>query len=228
MYKSILAILLVGLLAAPAMAVPPPGGWGNDCTVWQDCDGFFSEFALHNDQAPNGCCDVDGWTVFVGLEAQDYPFMAIGALQLWVELYACQTVYNTNWQFHRTADAAFNIMFEICGVIRSNNGIIVSVTGNGQHMGIIRYIENVFGFNDGMGNDYAISYQKASGNGDQIPAQKNYTSAANEVAQTGAITFIFEEPCDHWWCIFGMFCVEYHADDGYYLLSLISCPMPIL
>jgi hypothetical protein len=228
MYKSILAILLVGLLAAPALAVPPPGGWGNHCESWQECEGDFAEFALHNDDPPQGCCDVDGWTVFIGMDPQDYPFMAVGSLQLWIELYACHTVFNTHWQFHRLATAGFTIEFMICGIIRSNNGIVVQITGNQMPMGAIQYIHNVFGRDDGLGYDYAISWRKAFGAGDNIPVEKQWIDATGEVSGTGMITFVFEEPCDHWWCIYGVFCVEYHAHDGYYLLSLIACPLPIL
>jgi hypothetical protein len=228
MYKSILAILLIGLLAAPAMAVPPPGGWGNDLTTWHHQDGFFSDFALHNSNPPDYCGDIAGWTVFVGLDPQQYPFAAVGSIELWVELYASMTCYNTHWQFHRIADAGFTIEFVICGVVQSNNGIIVTISGNGQPMGIIRFIENVFGVDDGSGSDYAVSYWKASGNGAQIPQNKDWESAANEVARYGTITFTYLEPCDHWWCIRGVFCVEYHAPDGYYLLALMACPLPLL
>jgi hypothetical protein len=233
MYKSILAILLIGLLAAPAMAVPPPGGWGNDCSKWQNEGGSFYEFALHNDTPPDYCGDFWGWTVFIGNEAQEYPFLAVGTLELWIELYASMTCYNTHWQFHylstpgEPGQPAFNIEFEICGVVASNSEIQVAITGDGQNMAVMRFIENIFGVDDNSGRDYAVLWEKASGEGAVIPDDKEWESASSEVAETGAITFQFPK-CDHWWCIKGSFCVLYHEADGYWLLSLVSLPMPIL
>jgi hypothetical protein len=45
--------------------------------------------------------------------------------------------------------------------------------------------------------------------------------------ELGYIPFFFE-PCDHWWCIRGRICIEYHQDDGYYLLQLVACPWPVI
>jgi hypothetical protein len=171
MYKSILAILLIGLLASPTLAEGPFQGWGLDCDVWQysDPNAYFSEFAL-SDGPPQGPCDVRGWTVFWGPDPTNVQFKAFGSLELFVELYAVMTCFNTHWEFHMIADEGRTLIFEVCGLVASNSELTVQIGGLNGHMGYIRFIHDKFD-NQGQGG-IAVDYEMSSGMGHNITDEK--------------------------------------------------------
>jgi hypothetical protein len=244
MYKSILAILLVGLLAAPIMAQPlgpiPPGGWGTDCTYWGYSEGFASACALHTSRVPEGPCDPFGWVVYDELtcdgQATGEVFMFLGSVELWVELYAQMTCENTNWQFHRISDGQGNedIYFWVFGQVSSNSEINVCVSaGDDNPQMQLQFVENIFGdfeMNPGIALNYGYqtgSYQM----GEYPPANLNEDLIIELVENDYfyGLRQCFEVgPCDWWWILVGWGCIPYHAHDGYYLLVLTICPTPVM
>jgi len=237
MYKSILAILLVGLLAAPIMAQPygpvPPGGWGTDCEFWGFSDGVASACALHNDDAPQGPCDYDGWIVYDEITCDGNPtgepFVFVGSIELWVELYAQMTCRNTNWRFHRISDGnnLEDIYFWVVGSVSSNSEINVCVSGDRD----LVFQENIFGQYE-ENPSIALNYGYRTGRYlDEDPPQLDtdmvidmieggYFSGLRDCFQVG--------PCDWWYILVGYGCIPYHTHDGYYLLVLTICPTPVM
>ena len=231
MYKSIFAILLVGLLlAGPALAGPPPahggypGGWGNNPTKWDDCTGFYQDWALYDASTPPSCA---GWNVFEGGVLQGRAFVAPMSIQLWVELYAEMTIYMTHTQFHQLGGDGDDFTFYFGGVVASNNSQQICVTGNGMPLTHLRFQHDIFGNEDPYASNWAVSYYIASGQGNDPPPPESINQWTSIEPEQGRFCWEFPK-CDWWFWIKGHFCIEYHEHDGYYLLSLLICPMPYL
>jgi hypothetical protein len=223
MYKSILVILLAGLLAAPALAVPPPGGWGQ-CEELHEWGGYYEDFGLFNH---------DGWHLQFPMPENPEDrrfFCAFGSIELWIELYASMTCYNVHWQFHRISDDQFFAYFYVYGFVSSNSLINVEVDG-----GDLVFIDDKFGPDGGdSGGRISVDYAYAAGdlrNGDPPMPQTQaeigmYYQRFQPVEQ---VPFCIEVgPCDWWWAFIGELCVPYHKQDGYYLLEMVVCPIPWL
>jgi hypothetical protein len=222
MYKSILAILLVGLLAAPAMAVPPPAydidpaGWGNSPLEWDNVYGYCTEWAVWNP-------DIDDWNVIIG----DPTFCCEMTVELWIELHAIMTVEHLFHQFH-TISANPNgeyFSFYICGSTSSNNPLnICFFPGLGQDLNYLQFIEDVVGEDNGE-EDIALNWAYAV-NERYIPCEdiQNWERAYPRPY----FCFQIPEVCDWYWCVWGWFWVPYHTDDGYYALFFVVCPSPVL
>jgi len=231
MYKSILVILLAGLLAAPAMAVPPPidpydpgagEGWGINCDTWQYAGGFYQDFGLYNH---------DGWHLQWPMDPNDRRiFKAIGSIELWIELYASMTCHNIHWQFHRITDQQVYIYFYVYGYVFSNSVINVEVQG-----GDLRFVDDKFGPNAGdNGGRIAVYYAYSSGDLEQgdPPMPRDQMEIAQwyqRFRDAMDLPFcILVGPCDWWWAFIGYACIPYHTEDGYYLLNMTVCPIPYL
>jgi len=225
MYKSILAILLVGLLAAPAMAVPPPAydgdpyGWGNSPLEWERSFGECAMAGCWNPEYNNGN---GGWNPCFGGEIFACEF----TVELWIELYATMTVEGLFQQFHTVADNRDGDRFDfyICGTIQSNHPeTICLIPGYNFDLGYLQFIEDVVGEDNGE-VDIPLNWAYAYGQGDPIPCDQieNWTRAY----PNPMICIDIPRNCDWWWCYWGWFVVEYHANDGYYTLLFAICPTP--
>jgi hypothetical protein len=224
MYKSILAILLVGLLAAPIMAqpnYPPPAGWGNDPCEWSRYEGTCDPVkAIYNPEEESWyCCDLG----FCDL-CQEIT------VELWIEMYACMTVFNLNHYFHAIGDENyddFNFEFMIEGVVSSNNALYICMKPGGPDMdlGELAFVENIFGQaenNPGVPVVWELTYGRYNQAGEEVVLQ-------DWIEVTPNPNIIFEIPkCDHWWRIRGRFFLWYHIADGYYVLYYAICPSPVL
>jgi hypothetical protein len=224
MYKSILAILLVGLLAAPIMAQPfgpvPPGGWGNDPCEWDRYGGVCE--AVHAIYNP----DLEGWYI-CGQERVDLCQEI--TVELWIELYACMTVYNLNHYFHavgddRARDAMFEFVIE--GTTSSNNDLYICMQpGPMQDLNYLAFQENIFG-NAEQQPPIPMNWEYIWGRYDQ---QGNQVPVIDWTGVEPDPNIIFRLPkCDRWWIIRGYFYLWYHIADGYYLLYYAICPSPVL
>jgi hypothetical protein len=229
MYKSIFAILLAGLLAAPAMAVPPPigpgeidVGWGINCDTWQYAEGFYQDWGLYNH---------DGWHLQWPMDPNHRRlFKAVGSIELWIELYAQMTCYNVQWQFHRISDSQFFFYFYVYGYVYSNSVINVEVEG-----GDLVFVDDKFGPRLGDdGGPISIDYAYASGDtryGNPPNARTQYEIMQwyNRFRRAADVPFcILVGPSDWWWAFIGEACVPYHTEDGYYKLEMTVCPIPWL
>jgi hypothetical protein len=171
MYKSILAILLVGLLAAPIMAQPftpspvPSFGWGTDCSYWDHHSGSDRICALHTAYDPAGPCDNSGWITYDDLNCggQATPninFAFAGSVELWVELYAEMCCTYNNWQFHILSDGPgdYNMYFWVVGSVHSNSELTIGFEGaDGNSDMDLVYQENMLGVvenHPGIGLNY--------------------------------------------------------------------------
>jgi hypothetical protein len=224
MYKSILVILLVGLLAAPAMAVPPPAydgdpaGWGNSPLEWDNSFGTCSKCALWDP-------DVPGWNVFIG----NAPFCCEMTVELWIELHAIMTVEGLWHQFHSigAAQAGDRFDFYVIGVTSSNNPLnICMVPGIGFDLNYLQFIEDIMGDDNGEA-DIPLNWYYAYGPGSLPPNPANVANWTRGDPNP-CLCITIEQPCDWWWIYWGWFIVVYHEDDGYYLLLFAICPTPIL
>jgi len=221
MYKSIFAILLVGLLlAGPAQAGPPFVDWGLDPTEWDDVDGpGFSEFALYDASDPASC---DGWNVFRG--ADYYPgiaFKAVGSIELWIELYAQMTIANTNVQVHRLGAGMETITVYVGGIFRSNHGQEVCLDAcEGYNVNQMTFVEDIFGGPDPEAQPIMVGWMHAYGQylGGPLPEPR-------DLAYYEGLC-VWLDPCDWWIWWRGAFCIYYHQHDGYYLMVLCICPWP--
>jgi len=224
MYKSILAILLVGLLAAPIMAQPygpvPPAGWGNDPCEWDEYDGVCEPVkAIYNpDEESWFCC----YLGFCDL-CQEIT------VELWVEMYACMTVFNLNHYFHAVGDERyddFNFEFMIEGTTSSNNALYICVQpGPEMNLGELGFVENIFGNAEdqpAIPLEWELQWGGFAQNGDEIVLQ-------DWVQVYPDPNIVWEMPkCDRWWRLRGRFYLWYHIADGYYLLYYAICPSPVL
>ena len=248
MYKSILAILLVGLLAAPIMAQPAGPipvneqgqyGWGIDCNFWGYAAGDASMCALHTSDRPDYDCDNDGWIVYDELTCNgsplQYPFLFAGSVELWIELYAQMTCRNTSWRIHMLSDGQGNedIYFWVYGDVYSNSEIVVNISGGIDNPFMdLQFMENIFG--DAENNmDIAMNYAYVAGSYENSsPPDIDLDNVATFLANSQDLMNIREGmlvgPCDWWWLLFGWGCVTYHTPDGYYLLTLTICPTPFI
>jgi len=224
MYKSILAILLVGLLAAPAMAVPPPAfdgdpeGWGNSPLEWDNNFGECQKCGLWD--------PIEGeWNLCVG----EGEFCCEMTVELWIELHAIMTVECLFHQFHsiganRDGDL-FN--FYIAGVTSSNNPLMVCmVPGLDMDLNYLQFVEDVVG-NDNGEEDIPLHWAYAMGRGRQAPPPEEIENWQRLIPDP-CMCIEIPEPCDWWWYFWGWFIVVYHEDDGYYVLYFAICPTPIL
>ena len=228
MYKSIFAILLVGLLlAGPALADGPPfQDWGLDPTEWDDFgDVGFSEFALYNPLDPghdgHGCED---WKVFRGGDYVGIPFSALGSIQLWIELYAQMTIANTNIQIHRLGAGMETITIYVGGIFRSNNGQTVCLEAcDGYDIGSMMFVEDIFGNDDPQAQPIQVGWMHASGPYDPDVGMPDPVRPPNGYFGGRCVDL---DRSDYWIWWRGGFCIYYHQHDGYYLMVLCICPWP--
>jgi hypothetical protein len=236
MYKSILAILLVGLLSAPALAGPPPigpgaqeYGWGVNCQDWQYEFGVYQDYGLHDGDIPEFCTgDIEGWTMFPRPD-MGRIFMASGGIELWIELYASMTCYNIRWQFHRITDETVYIYFYVYGFVSTNSVIRVMVS-----RGNLIFIDDKFGPDYGDGDGMEIPVYYAGDYGPYVPGQSEppILETQEEIEQMydqfSPFEFFEVGPCDWWWAFIGYACIRYHTYEGYYRLVIDVCPVPYL
>jgi len=222
MYKSILAILLVGLLAAPALAQfnpspAPPDGWGMDPTEWQSASGVCpGVMGIWNPIA-------GGWYICADQELGNLCQTIY--IELWIELHATMTVYDMSWQFHLMGDAADEREFIIEGQTESNNPLWiclspgVDLAGNPMSLTELVFDSDIFGLDHGEDN-IPVDWQV------QTSADEDnwYNIVPNEM---GNICFMVPK-CDQWWRLRGHFSIYYHQADGYYYLYYAICPVPYL
>ena len=224
MYKSIFAILLVGLLlAGPAQAGPPFVDWGLDPTEWQDIDGGFTEFALYDGTYPPSCT---GWNVFRGADFVDIPFVATGSIELWIELYAQMTIAETSIQIHRIGAGMETITIYVGGIFRSNNDQTVCLDAcDGYNVNRMTFVEDVFGRDDPQAQPISIGWMHASGAYDPDVGMPDEVRPPGGYYDGLCVDLL---RCDYWIWWMGRFCIAYHQHDGYYLLVLCICPWPYM
>jgi len=234
MYKSILVILLVGMLAIPAMAQVPeppangglPGGWGNNPNNWSLVTDEFCDWT-------KGIWNpVDGsWTICYGeTMCQEIT------VELWIELFASMTIYDLVHQIHTISDV--RDYREFCGYIRgytaSNHPLdILLEPGMGQSLGFLEFQHSVLDGHFVAPRDIPLSWWVAYGYGDvgqaPDPGAANYRPIGEgddfDIDESYTMPYI-ESPCDWWWYFKFCFRVYYHEDDGYYVLWFSICPVP--
>ena len=223
MYKSIFALLIVGLLlAGPVLADPPPAGWGNDPQEWDFYTGDYAEFALYEPDAPFDCLD---WNVYIGEDLQAYSFIALMEIHLWVELYASMSMNVTNVQIHRLGMDGESFYIYIGGIFSSNHPQVVclDVCDPDDNINQMNFVHDIFG-----NPDQAAQYQAPgivwAGCAGQYDPQDGMPDPEMICYDAGLCLFL--NYCDWWIWWRGYICIPYHLYDGYYLLSLCVCPMP--
>jgi hypothetical protein len=250
MYKSILVILLVGLLAAPTLAQyydPPqqpgqnelPGGWGNNPNNWSHVTDEACPLtkAIWNPDANDG---EGGWTICEG----NAPICQTITVELWIELFASMTVFDLWHQVHMIADERDGRRY--CGYIRgltaSNHPLdIILAPGLGQSLGFLEFQHSVI---DGQGDyqdypqngrDIPVDWWVACAYGmygDALPVDSNlltyvYLGGGDDFDEDETYTMPYiTSKCDWYWYFRFCFWVLYHEDDGYYVLYFTICPMP--
>ncbi len=242
MYKSIFALLIVGLLiAGPALAGPPPAyggypaGWGNNPTEWQRSFGTCYKWALFS---PIECHPPEGeWNVFVEGDLVGHDYCCEITIEMWIELYALMTYDYTAWMFHRLGDEAETVNGFITGTMQSNHPQCMNlVPGMGFNLNYLQFAHNVWGHREDI-DDIPLNWGYVWGSGLDYPDGYADDPAYRddggiyypiEPDNEGILSFCIDVECDHWFIWWFWFYLPYHVDDGYYYLLFAGCPVPLL
>jgi hypothetical protein len=231
----ILLTIFALLLATSIMADEPPahpegtyqGGWGMCPENWENQYGSFGPVFGIWDPGHDWIIDYEDCNNENPVYIQYAPI----CLDLWIELYCVQTYQFTNYQWHRIGNQHEVVDFYICGTISSNNPEWVGLTRADQDLDRLHFIEDVFGNNHGE-PDIPIEWHYAYGSYDRLggetPPHPNDIDNWHSIcpAQNGNMYFHIDEPCDHWFCWWGQFIIQYHQADGHYQLHMAGCPTP--
>jgi len=230
MYKSFFALLIVGLLlAGPALAGPPPDGWGNDPTPWIHYGGDpCTKSAIFNP-------DLGDWNVYQG----DSPFCCEITIQLWIEMSATMTIPVTTFMYHRLGNFDDHdnpyvgpnpygptgeiISGGIIGSLSTNSTQNLCLSGyRGSQLDVLAFQHDIFGGDDGA--DIPLNWEVASGSG-LYPPQDPRFEPIDPVNNQMCIEIL---ACHHWFWWWFWFYVPYHWYDGYYVMYFSICPTPVL
>lgn len=232
MFKLFTAIVVAILFAAPAMAVPPPapgigdynGGWGMCDINWETTSGYFQECGVWHPGMHTWIVEYqEGCGNPIGIE------YAPITLELWVELYACQSYRFTSYRWHRLGNEAEEINFMIEGLVRSNSAVWVGLTRGEEDLDKLYFRHDIFGNHNAAGDDLEIQWTYRWGEGlDHPPIDDGPCWHRIEPNEQGNLFFHIDEPCDHWFQWKGRFHLPYHMEDGYYSLTIAGCPAPEL
>jgi len=234
MHKTFTILLTLGLLMASAvMAGPPPappggayqGGWGMCPENWEN---RYGSFEVEGIWRPG-----HDWVVGYTGECHDPVYIQYEpiCLDLWIELYCIQTYHFTHYQWHRRGDQQETVDFYICGTVSSNNQEWVSLVKENQDLDRLHFVADIFG-NDHGESDIPIAWHYAWDSFDRLggetPPEPRDISTWLDIApgDNGNMTFLIPDPCDHWFCWWGRFIINYHQADGHYQLYMAGCPSP--
>lgn len=241
MYKSIFALLIVGLLlAGPVLADPPPDGWGNDPTEWIEYSGSCYKEALF---IPVYCnYEYAGeWNVYRGND----PFCCQIDIELWVEMNAIMTYDYTVFMFHRLGTHAETVNGFIVGSMSSNHPQCMHLmAGDGFDMFHLQFQHDIWGHDDGQGGqeDIPLNWGYAWGGNVQNPDPPDDYDVDPSYRGSGSgnqlylppyeddygIYFCIDFPCYHWFIWWFWFYLRYHFWPGYWALYFAGCPVPVL
>lgn len=227
----IVSIVLISLMAFPALATAPPangayvGGWGMNPTNWQTATGSFSAWGLYD---PAGGGGGAGW--IVGWSPITYISYAPITLELWIEMYSLQTYHYTSYQWHRLGDQAEHICFTIEGLCQSNNGQYIILESDGTDpLTHLFFRHNVLGGSSPTppAIDLPITWQARWGTGSTYGSNVQW-GWLTPIPDGENLYVLIPDPCDHWFQFEGCFDIAYHQPDGYYSLTMAGCPAPVL
>jgi hypothetical protein len=232
MYKSILALLLIGLLAAPVFASAPPAygdyqaGWGFNPNYWQRNGGECPPaLGIFNPETGE-------WYLCPNQDPMPETMCQVITVELWIELYAVMTVWDLSHQFHSLGATRGGDYFEfyIGGTTSANHPLrICMCPGDMFDLNYLMFVEDIFGNYSFNGDadiplNWAVSYGRVIDNYIPEPDEVDY----ERVYPDPYICIDIPDVCDWWWYFYGWFVVVYHEDDGYYVLYFAICPTPIL
>ncbi|MFZ5519089.1 MAG: hypothetical protein ACOY90_20825 [Candidatus Zhuqueibacterota bacterium] len=236
-FSFIMMLIAAFAFVGTAFAQEPPAhgtyqeGWGMNPTNWNSYTGSYSSglalFDPHHSNPITGNDWVVSWDG--GLQYIDYAEIT---LELWIEMNMVQTYQYTHYQWHRLGNLAEEITFTIDGTLKSNNPLFVSLVAGDQPLDKLYFRRDVLGtadrgwINNNTARDIPITWDYRWGTGLAIGGG---TATAWTPATTNQeITFLIDQPCDHWYQFRGTFNLIYHEADGYYSLTMAGCPSPSL
>ena len=224
--------MLIAAFALMANATPPPAppagvsgsaGWGMCPENWENHTGDFYAWGLWDP-------GINDWQVY-GPAPGYAPLGPIAyediTLELWIELIGIQSYEFTSYQWHfaEIPTGGTTVDFYISGTIACNEYCIGGLEYAGEDLGLLHYQHGMYS----AGSDIALNWECRGGNGSTIGADQVWPTPTTWAPLTPDPNLYLPwtfPPCDHWFQYHGWFWLAYHIQDGYYTLTIGSCPTP--
>jgi len=206
MYKLLLIALVLAVPvqadANPLQGPIPLAGWGHDCTNWITYSDPWTSGEMCYDPNYSGG---DGWMLCSTDSAVVWPGLDI---ELWIEMECAFTWDHTHAQIHR-ASLYDDIYLSFNGTSACNNGQwIITNPPAGGDLDSLRFVDDVLGLGPTRGTAIPLTWEYSLDGAGYLPMIPDGEN------------FMFSVPlCDHYFTIRVRLDVDYHQEDGYYLLT---------